>query len=613
MASVKLEIRALSTPGLPSARYGRLLPLLGIWLGAVLIAGFFAKLMGDAAVVDGHYVPMTNDSFYHARRVLDALGSRGFYQFDERLHAPMGTWIPWPWAYDYLLAKTAALITWLRPGLNPLGIIFHVPFAWLLVNAALFLTAASALKLSIEMRLLAMVCFALSPFTQLLHVIGMVDHHYVEYSFILLSIWLGLRWFAAPADWRWPAALGATLGLAPGFHTALFILQIPPLACVFVLWLRGQAPPRRSMLAFSGALLASMQIVLWPADTFRAGLFDFGLLSTFHLYVAVCTSVCLLYMGSWTFSKRTLSLLTLLGLVLTAPIAAQAVRGLEFIAGRFSILPDIVEAQSVFKLMTAESGPMDAVSYYSWLVVAAPVLIALHAWKILTKQPAERLFFSIWVVFGLVLLLEQFRFYYYGFFGLVTALLLLVDDARRRYAWHRGGAFVAAALVVLLAYQPALRHRLFEIYAPAADRDYALAMPIYETLSRLCATDPAIVLAGSDDGNPILFHTNCRVISNNFILSSADVESLDRVGRFMRMAPEEIRSEAPEVRYLIVRANDFGFVHNGQFGLVADSPMVQQLFLPRQPPAGFTLISKINSGADEVRLYRIDAETLGTG
>ena len=158
-----------------------------------------------------------------------------------------------------------------------------------------------------------------------------------------------------------------------------------------------------------------------------------------------------------------------------------------------------------------------------------------------------------------------------------------------------------------------LRHRLFQIYAPGADLDYAAAIPIYQELARLCETEHAIVLASSDDGNPILFHTECKVIANNFILSDADVQSLNRVDQLMKMSPEGIRKAAPEVRYLLVRAKDFGVEHDGQFGLVAESPMVQQIFLARQPPPGFTLITKINSGADEVRLYRIDAAALGTG
>jgi hypothetical protein len=45
--------------------------------------------------IDGHYVPVGEDSFYHARRILDAIAGN-FYEFDPRIHAPEGGWLTWP-------------------------------------------------------------------------------------------------------------------------------------------------------------------------------------------------------------------------------------------------------------------------------------------------------------------------------------------------------------------------------------------------------------------------------------------------------------------------------------------------------------------------------------
>src|SRR5436190_4794874 len=214
-----------------------------IFLGGALVAVFFALLVRDSTIIDGVYLPRGNDSFYHARRILDAaIGSRGFYQFDDRLQVPEGAWIPWPWAYDYLMAKATQAALWISPTLDPMAFISYVPVVWIFVNAALFLAVARAIGLSREMQFLAMLCFALSPLMQLLHSIGMVDHHYVEHTFVLLNAWLGLRWLARPADTRRAVALAAALGAAPAFHNGLFILQLVPLASVFALWLRGTAP-----------------------------------------------------------------------------------------------------------------------------------------------------------------------------------------------------------------------------------------------------------------------------------------------------------------------------------------------------------------------------------
>ena len=113
---------------------------IGVWLSATSITIFFALLLRDSAVIDGAYLPRTNDSFYHARRILDAaVGSRGFYQFDDRLHAPDGAWISWPWAYDYLLAKLTQVALWVAPTLDPPAFIAYAPVAWIFVNAALFM------------------------------------------------------------------------------------------------------------------------------------------------------------------------------------------------------------------------------------------------------------------------------------------------------------------------------------------------------------------------------------------------------------------------------------------------------------------------------------------
>ena len=78
------------------------LPYWVIWLVFGLIGAAVAMLYSSAAFVDGQYIPVGNDSFYHARRIIDAaISERGFYQFDTMIHVPEGSWLNWPWAYDY--------------------------------------------------------------------------------------------------------------------------------------------------------------------------------------------------------------------------------------------------------------------------------------------------------------------------------------------------------------------------------------------------------------------------------------------------------------------------------------------------------------------------------
>ena len=292
-----------------------------LWLVATVIGVFLSMLVIDSAFFEGEYIPMGNDSFYHARRMLDtAFGDRGFYQFDERTHVPDGSWIPWPWAYDYLMGQAAVLAQWLRPSTDPLGFLSYVPVVWIAINAALFLAAAGQAGLTLAYRATAMLAFALAPFVQLMHMVGKVDHHFIEFTFVLLVTWLGLRWFSRKQSRASAIGLGLALGLAPGFHNGLFILQIPVLVGVGLLWLRGEQFPRRDLHALALSLVAASVVIVLPSEPFRQGLFEFGLLSWFHLYAAACTSVVLVFVGWRRYDKKSLLILGGVCVLLAIPL-----------------------------------------------------------------------------------------------------------------------------------------------------------------------------------------------------------------------------------------------------------------------------------------------------
>jgi hypothetical protein len=590
-----------------------------LWAGAAAIAVFLAMLFRDSAVFGGIYVPQGNDSFYHARRVLDALGGTGFYETDVRLHAPDGRLVPWPWAYDYLLSVFGRIALWFAPGADPLAVLFYVPVAFAVINAALFLAAATALRLSMEMRAVAMLCFALSPLTQLLHGFGMLDHHFVEHTFVLLQVWLGLKWFSEPANPRWSAALGLALGIAPGFHTGLFVLQVAPMACLFVLWLRNSEPPRSALRAFAIALVVGAALVTFPSVGLRSGYYEVGVLSWFHLHVAMSAAVATLFIAWRRYSLGSLAGLATLAAGLAAPMARQVVSGVDFISGDVSILSEVFEARSVYAQVTRTPGLLLTASLYSWLLLLAPALLLWFLYSVATVRQAQKLFYAIAAALGLVLLLSQFRFHYYGFFALVTGGLAIVDGLRNRFSWHRGAMLAAALVLALVAYQPALHSRLFQVPPPGLDPEYGSSQALYLRLAAECADEPGVVLANANDGNPILFHSNCSVITNNFILSGADDEHLRRAGRLYWMQPEEIRQAAPEVRYVLVRTSDFSPVVNGRPQLLTNNPVVAKLLLANEPPQGYTLLQTVYfqsgvRGPENVyaRLYKIDAAGSGS-
>src|SRR5215469_10101969 len=164
-----------------------------LWLSASAFAFLFALYPLSATLVAGVYVPADADSFYHAHRILDSIAAPAhMYQFDPRIHAPEGSWITWPWAYDMLMAWIGHVAVYGFGVAQPLSVLAYVAPCWTLVNAALMLGIANRLQLSLPLKIIAMGCYAFSPLTQELHRVGMLDHHFVEFSFVLATVLFGM-------------------------------------------------------------------------------------------------------------------------------------------------------------------------------------------------------------------------------------------------------------------------------------------------------------------------------------------------------------------------------------------------------------------------------------
>ncbi len=120
----------------------------GLWLLIGLIAAAACSLTWPSAHFADEYVPFSNDSFYHARRILDTVADpASFYEFDSKIHAPEGSLLTWPWGYDYAMA-------WLvRAGLalgisgSPIGILIWLPVLAVFVSMGLMLLLARRLGL----------------------------------------------------------------------------------------------------------------------------------------------------------------------------------------------------------------------------------------------------------------------------------------------------------------------------------------------------------------------------------------------------------------------------------------------------------------------------------
>ena len=532
--------------------------ILLIWLAASCIAVFFALQFHTAAFSEGQFLPLGNDSFYHARRILDAaIGERGFYQFDSMIHVPEGSWITWPWAYDWLVARALALALILAPGLQPMAFLSNVPVAWLFVNLGILAGITGALELRLEWRAAVLLGFALSPLTQLLHGQGVIDHHFAELTFVLLAVWLGLRFFKGPENRFAALIFGATLGVAPAFHNILFILQVPLLATTFIFWVRGKLGKTFAISPLTGALLVSTLLILVASEPFRDFQFQFGTLSWFHLYVAVCTVITMTVMHRLRCTGKIAIMFVVASLVLLIPLAPSLVAGADYLGAGEVRLSRFAEVKSPFAMLLAPGGWSRVLSLYGLPILAAIPLLAIYSWRSLRNIEAAQLYFSVSCVFGLLLLITQFRLHPFGSYLLVLGPVVLIQDYVGRLQFRRGLLTLIIITAVFALYQPSIGNQLFITHPVGLDAHYAVTRPMYKPLSDACSEDPGLVLADHNDGHYIRFHSDCSVLANNFLLTRQHGHKYQELEALLSMSPAELLDRAPQVKYVFVRLEDF--------------------------------------------------------
>jgi hypothetical protein len=303
-------------------------------------------------LANGEFVPGDHDSFYHARRILHAVAHwPALYQFDALIHAPEGSWLTWPWGFDFTLALIVKALLGLGVSVKPISILVFVAPCWVLVNAGLMLAIGVRLRLGLVPAALVMLAFATSSLTLALHHVGMIDHHFVELSFVLATLYCGLGWLETPENAGKACWLGLWLGLAPAFHNGDFILQLPVLGSLAVLWWLRKPPPLRASAAFAFTLLAVSALALLPSEPFRRLMYSYTLHSWFHLHVAACTASAALVLSGPRSGRRALWLVACVAAGL--PILGEMQLGSEFLLGRLEQLSGMTEVTGVVDYLRA--------------------------------------------------------------------------------------------------------------------------------------------------------------------------------------------------------------------------------------------------------------------
>jgi asparagine N-glycosylation enzyme membrane subunit Stt3 len=524
------------------------------WLLIGTIGVFMAMNWATASFTGAEFLPAGNDSFYHARRILDAYENPStFYEFDPRIHVPEGSWVTWPWLFDYLIARVLRVLMGFSEADNPVEILVYIPVFWSYVTVGLVIAICSALKMSWTSRIIAGLVAALLPLNQALHGVGLVDHHFMEYTFVLLALLGSVRWFSRPSDKGRAAFLGFVLGIAPGFHTALFILQLPVLGIFFLLWLKRWQPGVRSTFCFCLFLLLGSLFVLLPSQAFLHGSFNFYQLSWFQFYIAVLSSFMALYVSRRRANYVNVIALIVLGALALIPVLNQVVLVSNFFSKSVAALDKIEEARSLFSMLSDPNGPVSLFSLYSLFLIAVPFVIAGSLWVLFRYPEPGDASVAVFALFGASMMIAQFRFHYFGSWTLYLPLLLVVDRqlAKKPRAARRFG-YIALAAVAVIAIIPSAKYRLFASYTAGLDPHYRIARYFMPTLAERCAEKPGAVLSWNDSGHYIRYHTECSVIANNFLLTDQHSEKIKEMESLMSMPLGKVLDERPDIRYLMI-------------------------------------------------------------
>jgi hypothetical protein len=587
-----------------------------LWVATCSLAFLLCLNQFSATLSGGVFVPGDHDSFYHARRILDAIVDfPHLLQFDPFIHAPEGSWVTWPWAFDLMMALIARAGMAVSGVTDPMRILVFVAPCWVFINGALLLVLALRLRLSWPFQILVMLAFSVSSLTRGLHRVGMLDHHFVEYTCVLALLITGLGWCRNLKDSRQAALVGGVLGMAPAFHNGLFILQLPLLLSLCWMWLLGRELPPGAAARFALALLSTTLLFLLPSEAFQQGMFSYDLLSWFHCYIASCSALMVLLISRLRMSRGTLAVGLLVAVVLAIPCLTQILAGGDFLMGNIVKYDQIAEVQSVFRRMAG--GEFAGLTRdYSALLWLLPLSVFGVARRIGRDIETGEIFFTTMTLFGVVLLLLQFRLHYFGSFALYLPLCLLVQDVIERSPTKGRWLVPLFAGAVGLACWPSLA-AVTTVYPLGADFQYALTRSIYQPLHELCSRAPGIVLAEHGDGHYIRYHTDCAVMANNFILTPQHQRKVLETQALLDSSLATVRSRAPDVRYLLLRRGDNVMLPVAQSCFphcVENQGLRQELLIDGPPfPPGVRLIAQIwwqNGQRQEplARLFEVQRE-----
>ncbi|MCZ6664846.1 MAG: hypothetical protein O7B81_06045 [Gammaproteobacteria bacterium] len=555
-----------------------------LWASASTVACLFALSWLPAAFDGDTYTPIGADSFYHARRILDTVADpHAFYEFDTAIHAPEGSLLTWPWAYDRMAAWIVAGAMKLGAAADPMAVLAYLPVATVPISVGLVIVLGLLSGLPRWAVVALASAYAVSPLTRELHAVGRIDHHFVEHFFFLASLCAGMAWLKAPTPAR-AVLFGAVLGVAPGFHNGLFVLQAFLGGAIVVLWLRGLLELRRTESWFAAALVISSLAILLPSEPFRAFEWAFYYLGWFHLLSAMLSAALVCWLAGRAPNRLNIYVLAAVSLTVGFLAWSQIGHGGRFVFANMPALSDVTESTSLIEILRAGRGAY-LTERYTFMIWLLPAIAFGLVFTVLRSRAPDRILLTVTLLGGGFLLLQQLRLHYFGYLILMVPPLLWAATRKKTLAVATGAAFLAAQVPAALDFGT---HPVF-----AGDRNYAVNRSLILALGKRCAIDPGVVLARFGDGHYLRFHTNCAVIANNMIMTRQHLERIALTETLFDLAPAVLRAAYPWIDYVYLWRQDQPLNRaDSEADDLQASALARGLLMNSSMPEGFELIGE---------------------
>lgn len=525
-----------------------------LWLLGSALMAMATMATLSAAYADGQFVPAHNDAFYHARRVLDAVMSGlPVAQFDSHMHVPEGSWVTWPWTFDSAMAAITRLLGPYASEAQANRVLMHIPVFAGAVGVALAVWLARLLRFGFLCSSLLVAAFACLPAVRASFAVGNIDHHFAEILWASLALCAGV-WFTREPRTGRAIALGLALGTACGVHMSLFVLQVPLVAFYLLRWLRREPLPQtRHTVVLAASLVVSALFICLPSEPFQRGFFEFYTLSWFHLYVAAGTAGVLIAVTVLRRRALTMVALAVAGAIALLPAIGGLDLGVTFLGGRLDSTQQILEIYSPYRVAfeLGDRFPAPPLLYYLWLALPA-LLFAMYLAA--TRREADLQYFALAAFMGLTLLQLQARLHVFGDLVLIATPLLAARLATERWPAH-AKRIMAVTVVVFVGALVPVRHAWGLRWQLAGAAGYAEIRGVFPEMAEACRARPGILLADTEAGHWVRYHSGCDVIGNLFLLTPQQSAKARETDQLMMLSPAALLVARNDIAYVFAFHN----------------------------------------------------------